>query len=141
MAAESLVEVGFFSLFFLSFEDLRPSAPKLVKVNKTSRGGAAFHFEQVVGGKSRYFELLNESMATKHINLVCSNRPKCTARYHLPIIGEKIKIVTKDSKLKLQGLEADIRDVANYGQLFHCHSAKCKGKLIFTVQISFFFQR
>ena len=117
----------FFSDFFFTVVDFRPSKPKLQKVVKTSRGGASYHFEQIVSGETRYFEMLCESVSANHINLVCANRPKCKAREHLPVIGTEVQIVKREKKYRLQGAEVDILKVANYGQLFHVHSAKCKG--------------
>ena len=117
----------FFREFFFTFEDLRTSPPKLVKVDKTSKGGATYHFEQIISGKVRYFELLCEYVSYRKIGLVCAKRPKCTARKHLPIIGEKIKTVKIDKRYKLQGAEADIKNVDNYGVLFHRHTGKCRG--------------
>ena len=130
----------FFYVLFFTFVDLRRSPPKLVKVDKTGKGGATYHFEQIISGKFLYFELLCESVSSGHISLVCSRRPKCTARKHLPIIGEKLKIVKTDKRYKLQGAAADLKNVANYGTLFHHHTAKCRGLFFLSGIFSRFFQ-
>ena len=72
--------------------------------------------------------MLCESVSSNQVNLVCSNRPKCKARQHLPIVGDKLKTVKREKKYKLEGAEADILNVVNYGVLYHQHSAKCKGE-------------
>ena len=76
----------------------------------------------------RHFEMLTESISNSTVNLVCSRRPPCHARLKLPIINglwtEKV-----DGKYKLEGSSEEKKNVHNYGQAFHTHTKKCKGKV------------
>ena len=101
--------------------------PILIKVGPTSRTGFAYHFQQLINSKIQNFELIKEGVTKTGIKLVCGRRPHCIARFHLPIRGSKLRIEHQLNKYELLGDEDEIRDIKNYGQLYHNHSDKCKG--------------
>ena len=82
-----------------------------------------------------YFEMLKESTSKEHLNLICSNRRKCSARFHLKIIEGEI-FTRKEGKVYfLHGDEEQILNPENYSDLFHVHSKKCLGEFIILSQV------
>ena len=109
----------------------RKIEPKAVAVVPTSRNGLSFHFEQMIGHQVQYFEMLLESTSRDHLNLVCYDRKKCSARAQLEIIGDSIFTQKVGKLFKLYGEEKEVQNPDNYGRLVHHHTKRCSGKLEF----------
>ena len=66
-----------------------------------------------------------------HLGLICSNRPKCTARGNLSIVGEALTVKKVKSGYELEGDAKQLKNTDNYGEhLYHNHTEKCRGKLL-----------
>ena len=103
--------------------------PKLTSIEKTSRTGYSYNFKQEIDGKTQHFELLREGCSRTAVKLICAQRPACTARFHLDVVGVKLKIVCHEKKYGIHGTEAQLKDIRNYGTLRHNHRSSCRGKV------------
>ena len=73
-----------------------------------------------------------ETVSKTHINLICSQRPRCQARAQLAVIGGALRIVKENGVYKMEGDENDKKNIDNYGEsFFHDHTKKCSGKISF----------
>ena len=120
--------------FFMQISE-KSGEPKLTEVSTSTRGAPTFHFEQVEEGKTKCFELLKETVSKTGIRVRCSNRRTCSARFFLPVVGHKLKIIENGKKLELFGDKDEIEKVSNYGKLTHSHTKRCQGEsvIIFSV--------